>query len=240
MNRLAALARRELASSFNSPVAYIVMIFFLVLTSAWFFYGQQFFAQDTASLRGYFSLWPLVFIILIPAITMRSWSEEQRQGTAEVLLTLPLREREIVLGKFLAAMALLGITVALTVPVPLLVSPLGSFDPGPIVSQYAGALLLGAAGIAVGLFVSALSANQVTAFLLGVAFLLFITLIGQVPSLLVLPGWLAGALTWLSLDYHFDSFRKGIFDSRDAVFFLVLAVGFLTLSTRALLLRRFR
>ncbi len=240
MGRIAAVARRELASSFNTPVAYIVIIFFLVLTSAWFFYGQQFFAQDAATLRGYFSLWPLVFIILIPAITMRSWSEEQRQGTAEVLLTLPLREREIVLGKFLAALGLLGITVALTVPVPLLVSPLGSFDPGPIVSQYAGALLLGAAGIAVGLFVSALSANQVSAFLLGVVFLLFITLIGQVPSLLVLPGWLARALTWLSLDYHFDSFRKGIFDSRDAVFFLVLIVGFLTLTTRALLLRRFR
>jgi ABC-2 type transport system permease protein len=234
------VAQKELASFFNSPVAYIVVIFFLVLTSAWFFYGQQFFAQDTASLRGYFSLWPVVFIILIPAITMRSWAEEQRQGTAEVLLTLPIRERELVLGKFAAALALLAITVALTLPVPLLVSPLGSFDPGPIASQYAGALLLGAAGIAVGLFVSSLSANQISAFLLGVVFLLFITLIGQVPSLLVLPGWLAGALTWLSLDYHFDSFRKGLFDTRDAVFFLVLIVGFLTLTTRALLLRRFR
>jgi ABC-2 type transport system permease protein len=240
MRRIAAVARKELASFFNSPVAYIVVIFFLVLTSAWFFYGQQFFAQDTASLRGYFSLWPVVFIILIPAITMRSWAEEQRQGTAEVLLTLPIRERELVLGKFAAALALLAITVALTLPVPLLVSPLGSFDPGPIASQYAGALLLGAAGIAVGLFVSSLSANQISAFLLGVVFLLFITLIGQVPSLLVLPGWLAGALTWLSLDYHFDSFRKGLFDTRDAVFFLVLIVGFLTLTTRALLLRRFR
>ncbi len=239
MRRISAVARRELAAYFNSPIAYVVTIFFLVVTSAWFFFGQQFFAQDAATLRGYFSVWPMVFILLIPAITMRSWAEEQRQGTAEILLTLPLRERDLVLGKFAAALALLGIAVALTLPVPLSVAPLGSFDPGPIVSQYVGVLLLGGAGLAAGLFVSALSANQISAFLFGVVFLLFITLIGKVPSLLVLPGWLSGAFTWLSLDFHFDSFRKGLFDSRDAVYFLVLIVGFLTLTTKVLLLRRF-
>jgi ABC-2 type transport system permease protein len=240
MRRIAAVARRELAAYFNSPMAYIVIIFFLVITSTWFFYGQQFFAQDAATLRGYFSLWPLVFIVLIPAITMRSWAEEQSQGTAEILLTLPFRERELVLGKFAAALALLGIMLALTLPVPLFVAPFGSFDPGPIAGQYVGALLLGGAGLAVGLFVSALSANQISAFLIGVLVLLVLTLIGRVPALLALPGWLAGIFSWLSLDYHFDSFRKGLFDSRDAVYFLVLILGFLTFTTRVLFLRRFR
>jgi ABC-2 type transport system permease protein len=240
VGRIAAITRRELAAYFNSPVAYVVVIFFLVASAAWFFYGQQFFAQDAATLRGYFSLWPVLFVILIPAITMRSWAEERRQGTAEILLTLPVREREIVLGKFTAAFALVAATAALSLPVPLSVSLLGSFDPGPIASQYLGVLLLGAAGIAAGLFVSALSANQVSAFLFAAVFLLFITLIGQVPTVMVLPGRLSGILTWISLDYHFDSFRKGVFDSRDAMYFLVLIAGFLIFTTRVLLLRRYR
>lgn len=240
MRRIAAVARRELGSYFNSPVAYIVIVFFLVFTSAWFFFVGQFFARDTATLRGYFSVWPLAFIILLPALTMRSWAEEYRLGTAEILLTLPFRERELVLGKFTAALALLGLLAVLSLPVALLVAPLGSFEPGQIAGQYLGVLLLGAAGLAAGLFFSALSANQISAFLFGVVFLLFITLIGQVPSLLALPLWLARLLSWLSFDYHFDSFSKGLLDTRDAVYFLVLIAWFLLLTTRVLLLRRFR
>jgi ABC-2 type transport system permease protein len=240
VRRMAAVARRELAAYFNSPVAYVVVIFFLVTTSAWFFYGGQFFAQDTASLRGYFSRWPLLFILLLPALTMRSWAEEHRQGTADLLLTLPFRERDLVLGKFAASLALLGIMTALTLPVPLSVAPLGFFDPGPILTQYAGVLLLGAAGLAAGQFVSSLSTNQISAFLFGVLFLLFITLVGRLPSLLLLPGWLSAVLTWLSLDYHFDSFLKGLVDSRDVLYFLVFIVGFLVFSARVLFLRRFR
>jgi ABC-2 type transport system permease protein len=240
MRRIAAVARRELGSYFNSPVAYIVIVFFLVFTSAWFFFGEQFFAQDSATLRGYFSLWPLAFIILLPALTMRSWAEEHRLGTAEILLTLPFRERELVLGKFAAALALLGLLAVLSLPVPLLVAPLGSFDPGQIASQYLGVLLLGATGLAAGLFFSALSANQISAFLFAAIFLLFITLIGQVPSLLVLPVRLAGLLNWLSFDFHFDGFRKGLLDTRDVFYFLALTAAFLVLTTRVLLLRRFR
>ncbi len=233
------MARRELGSYFNSPVAYLAVLFFLVLTSAWLFFGQHFFAGDAATLRGYFAPWPLVFIVLLPALTMRSWAEEQRQGTAEILLTLPVRERELVLGKFLAAWALLGLACLLTLPVPLGASLLGSFDPGPIASQYLGALLLGGAGLALGLLVSALSTNQVSAFLIGVALLLVLTLVGRLPALLPLPPWLSGILNALSLDYHFDSFRKGLFDSRDAAYFLVLIVGFLVFASRVLYLRRF-
>lgn len=240
MRRLLAVARRELGSYFNSPVAYIVIVFCLVFTSAWFFYGQQFFAQDAATLRGYFSLWPLIFVLLLPALTMRSFAEEYRQGTAEILLTLPCRERELVLGKFAAALALLLLLELLSLPVPLLVAPLGAFEPGQIAGQYVGVLLLGAAGLAAGLFVSALSANQISAFLLTAVFLLFITFIGQVPSLLLLPGWLSKILSWLSFEHHFDGFRKGLLDTRDVVYFLVLTAGFLVFTTRVLLLRRYR
>jgi ABC-2 type transport system permease protein len=240
MHRVAAVARRELRAYFTTPVAYIVVIFFLVVTAAWFFYVQQFFARDTATFRGYFTTWPIVMIVLLPAITMRSWAEERRQGTAEILLTLPFREGELVLGKFAASLALLGIVVALSLPVPLSVAPLGFFEPGAIATEYLGVLLLGCAGLAAGQFISALSANQISAFLFGVVFMLFITMIGQVPAMVALPGWLAGVLSWLSLDFHFDSFSKGVFDTRDALYFAVLAAGFLFFTTKVLLLRRFR
>ncbi len=240
MSRIAAIARRELRAYFTTPVASIVVIFFLVLSAAWFFYGQQFFAQDTATLRGYFSVWPLIFILLLPALTMRSWAEERRQGTAELLLTLPFREGELVLGKFTAALGLLCILVVLTLPVPLSVAALGSLDPGQVAAQYAGVLLLGCAGLAAGQFVSSLSSNQISAFLFSAVFMLFITLVGQVPAVVALPRWLSAGLSWLSLDFHFDSFGKGVFDSRDALYFVVLAAGFLFFTTKVLLLRRFR
>ncbi|MGA2481031.1 MAG: ABC transporter permease [Spirochaetia bacterium] len=240
VHRAAAIARRELRAYFTTPVAFIVVVFFLVVTSAWFFFAQQFFAQDTATLRGYFSLWPVVFILLLPALTMRSWAEERRQGTAEILLTLPLREGELVAGKFAAAAALLLVLTLLTLPLPLSLLPFGSFDAGQIAMQYLGVLLLGCAGIAAGQFVSSLSANQISAFLFGVLFMLVITLIGQIPSVAVLPGWLAAVLSWISFDYHFDSFSKGVLDTRDLVFFAVLTAGFLLFTAKVLLLRRYR
>ena len=239
MRKVAAIARRELGAYFTSPVAYIVVIFFLVVTAAWFFYAQQFFAQDSATLRGYFSTWPLVMVVLLPAITMRSWAEERKQGTAEILLTLPFREGELVLGKFAASLGLLGIVVVLSLAVPLSVAPLGSFEPGAIATAYLGVLLLGCAGLAAGQFISALSANQISAFLFGVVFMLFITLVGRIPAIVPLPGWI-GVLSCLSLEFHFDSFGKGVFDTRDAMYFAVLASGFLYFTTKVLLLRRFR
>jgi ABC-2 type transport system permease protein len=238
--KIAAIARRELRAYFTTPVAYIVVVFFLVVTSAWFFFAQQFFAQDAATLRGYFSLWPVVFILLLPALTMRSWAEERRQGTAEILLTLPIRERELVAGKFVAAFALLLVLVVLTLPVVLSVAPFGAFEPGQIAMEYLGVLLLGCAGIAAGQFVSALSANQISAFLFGVVFMLVITMIGQIPAMTVLPGWLATAFSWISFDFHFDSFSKGVFDTRDVLYFLVLCGAFLSFTTKVLFLRRFR
>jgi ABC-2 type transport system permease protein len=240
MHNIAAVARRELRAYFTTPVAFIVIVFFLVVTSNWFYFAQQFFAQDSASLRGYFSLWPIVFILLLPALTKRSWAEERRQGTAEILLTLPLHEGEIVAGKFSAAAALLLVLIVLTLPIPLSVLPFGAMEPGQIAMEYLGVLLLGCAGVAAGQFVSALAANQVSAFLFGVVFMLAITMIGQIPSVAVLPGWLARAFSWVSFDFHFDSFSKGVLDTRDVLYFAVLTGGFLFFTKQVLLARRFR
>jgi ABC-2 type transport system permease protein len=240
MRRTFTLLRKELASYFNSPIAYIVVIFFLVFTSVWFFYIQQFVAQNVASLRSYFAIFPIVFIILLPAMTMRSWAEENKSGTVELLLTLPFKEGQTVAGKFLGAFSLLVVMLLLTVPVPLTVSPLGDFESGQIVGQYLGVLLLGAAGLAIGLFISSLSKNQITAFIMSAVVLLFFTLINQVSFLVELPAWAASVINYLSLDYHFSSFEKGLIDTRDVTFYAALAVFFLYLNTKVLVFRKWR
>ena len=240
MKQTMTLLRKELATYFNSPIAYIVVIFFLVFTSVWFFYIQQFVAQDVASLRNYFAIFPIVFIILLPAVTMRSWAEENKIGTVELLLTLPFREGQTVAGKFLGAFSLLVLTLVLTIPVLLTIAPLGDFEAGQIVGQYIGVLALGAAGLAIGLFVSSLSKNQITAFILSAVVLLFLTLINQVNFLMELPEWLGTVFNYLSLDYHFSSFEKGLIDTRDLVFYVALAAFFLYLNTKVLVFRKWR
>ncbi len=240
MKQTLTLLRKELATYFNSPIAYIVVVFFLVFTSVWFFYIQQFVAQNVASLRNYFAVVPIVFIILLPAVTMRTWAEENKIGTAELLLTLPFREGQTVAGKFLGAFSLLVLMLVLTIPVPLTIAPLGDFEVGQIVAQYIGVLALGAAGLAIGLFVSSLSKNQITAFIFSAVVLLLLTLINQVNFLVELPEWLGTVFNYLSLDYHFSSFEKGLVDTRDLVFYLALTALFLYLNTKVLVFRKWR
>ena len=230
--------RKELKSYFNSPIAYVVVITFLVFSSIWIFYLQSFFAANTASLRGYFSVIPIVFIIVMPAITMRSWAEEKKLGTLEVLLTLPFRESTLVLGKYIAALALLAIMIGLTLPIPLLAARFGSFDWGEILSQYLGALLIGAAGISVGLFVSSLTTNQVSAFLVSLFVLLVLTLIAQVNVVLSPPAWAAGVFNFISLGQHFSNFQRGLIDTRDLAYYLLVSGLFLYLNTKTLVFKK--
>ena len=230
--------RKELKSYFNSPIAYVVVITFLVFSSIWIFYLQSFFAANTASLRGYFSVIPIVFIIVMPAITMRSWAEEKKLGTLEVLLTLPFRESTLVLGKYIAALALLAIMIGLTLPIPLLAARFGSFDWGEILSQYLGALLIGAAGISVGLFVSSLTTNQVSAFLVSLFVLLVLTLIAQVNVVLSPPAWAAGIFNFISLGQHFSNFQRGLIDTRDLAYYLLVSGLFLYLNTKTLVFKK--
>jgi ABC-2 type transport system permease protein len=240
MSRLFPVYKKELRSYFNSPIAYIAVVFFLIFTSVWFFYINRFVEQNLASLRGYFGIMPLVFIILLPALTMRLWAEELKMGTAELLLTLPFNERDLVLGKYFASLSLFVLMIVLTLPVPILINPLGNFQWGQIFGEYLGVLLLGAAGISIGLFMSSVSSNQISAFIFGVIVLVVLTLANQVNMIVDLPAPLAGFFNYLALDYHFGSFKKGIIDSKDLLYFIVVIVLFLYLNIKVLMFRKWR
>ncbi len=236
--RISPVVRKELASYFNSPIAYIVVIAYLVFTSVWLFYLNQFFVHNEASLRLYFGIIPTVFVFLIPALTMRSWAEERKSGTLEILLTLPFREGEVVAGKFIGAALLVLIMMALSVPLPLSLAPLGAFDAGQIVGQYIGVFLVGCCGISVGLFISSLSANQVSSYIFCGITLLALTLAGQAGSVANLPGWLAATLSAMAFGPHYESFTKGIIDSRDVSYYVLAAALFLFLNTQVLIRRK--
>lgn len=230
--------KKELQSYFNSPIAYIVIIGFLVFTSVWLYSVNNFVAKNMATLRDYFTIMPIVFAVIIPAMTMRSWAEEWKMKTDELLMTLPFREVEIVVGKFLASTFLLLVMIVLTIPVPLTANALGTFDAGQILGEYLGVFLLGAAGIAIGLFISSLSRNQISAFIFGLVGLLFITMLGAITAVVDLPEVVNNILNYISLDQHFKSFSKGLIDTRDIVYFLGIIVTFLYLNTKMLVFRK--
>ncbi|UCF98779.1 MAG: ABC transporter permease subunit [Spirochaetaceae bacterium] len=238
MNNILPIIKKELKSYFNSPIAYILVVTFLVFSSIWIFYLQTFFASNVASLRGFFSVIPIVFIIVMPALTMRSWAEEKKLGTMEVLMTLPFRESTLVIGKFLAAISLLVIMILLTLPLPLLLGRFGDFDWGEILGQYIGVVLLGAAGISVGLFVSSLMANQISSFLISLFVLLVLTLISQVNRVFPLPPWAAGMVNFVSLGHHFSNFQRGLIDTRDLLYYGIVSALFLYLNTKTLVFRK--
>jgi ABC-2 type transport system permease protein len=238
--RALALARKELYSQGNSPAFYGIAVFFLLFTSIWLFYIQRFFTQDVASLRVYFAAFPLAFILVIPALTMKSWAEERKLGSVEILLTMPFSEWELALGKYLSAMGTLVFIIALTIPVPLSLAGLGSFDGGVIFAEYAGALLLGSAAVALGLFLSALSKNQAGAFLGSAMVLMAAMLVQQITFGFELPPPLVEAINFISLAFHFESFAKGLIDSRDLIFFVMATALFLFLNTRVILYRKWR
>jgi ABC-2 type transport system permease protein len=232
------LAKKELYALHLSPVLYGTAVFFLLFVSIWLFYFQRFFALDSASLRPFFAAFPLVFILVVPVITMKAWAEERKLGTIEVLLTLPFSEWDLVLGKFLSSFVALTGIVVLTIPVPLMVLPLGHFDAGIIVSEYVGVLLLGASATSLGLLLSAMAKSQGGAFLGSAAVLLVVMLVSQLTQTLNLPLPLASIINFFSLSFHFETFSKGILDTRDLSFFVLTTILFLFLNTRILIFRR--
>jgi len=225
-----AVARRELKSSFNSPVAYAVILGFLVFTAAWLYFVRGFFALNQADLRPYFGVMPVVIAFLAPALTMRAWAEERRLGTYELLLTMPFTEVQLVAGKFLASLAVAAAALALTLPVPLSASLLGSFDAGVLAAQYLGIFLEAAAALAIGQWVSSLAKNQVSAFLGGVLVLLLLVLMDRITAFARIGGVAASVLNWLSLAFHFEAFSRGVLDTRDLAYFAAACLVFLYLS----------
>jgi ABC-2 type transport system permease protein len=233
-----SVTRRELYSAAHSPAFYGIGVFFLLFLSIWFFYFHNFFARNTAALRPFFAAFPAAFILVIPVLTMKSWAEERKTGAEELLLTMPFSEWDLVLGKFLSVLAELLFLTALTVPVPLSVLPLSYFDGGVIAAEYAGVILLAASAGALGNLLSALSRKEGGAFLGCAAVLLAMTLMNRFVLSQSPPETLAAALNFLSLSFHFESFSRGLIDSRDLAFYVLSTALFLFLNTRVFLYRR--
>jgi ABC-2 type transport system permease protein len=238
--KVLALTKKELYSQLNAPVFYGIAVFFLLFTSIWLFYFQQFFTRNMATLRPFFAAFPLVFILVIPVITMKSWAEERKLGSAEILLTMPFSEWDLVLGKFFSSLVMILCLLILTLPLPLSLLPLGNFDGGVIASEYLGALLLGTSAAALGHLLSALSKNQAGAFLGSLVVLLLVMLMNQFTLGLNFPPLAAEILNAVSLAFHFESFAKGLIDTRDLAYFILTTVLFLYLNTRVLLFRKWR
>lgn len=226
MKNIVALFWKEFKGYFSSPVAYIFIISFLVVTN-WLFF-KTFFLTNQASLRPFFSLLPWLFLFLAPAITMRSWAEEKKLGTIELLMTLPVREYEAVLGKFFSGFAFLVLTLALTFPLVITVMLLGDPDPGPIWGGYAGACLLGGTYLAIGLFASGLTENQIVAFILAIVIGFAFLIIGENMVLYSIPSSWGPVVSYLGLGAHFQSIGRGVIDSRDLVYY-VSVIGFFLL-----------
>jgi ABC-2 type transport system permease protein len=226
------LFKKELMSYFNSPIAYIFIGVFLVAGN-WLFF-QNFFVYQQATMREYFSLLPWIFLFLTPAVTMRLWAEEKKSGTIEFLLTLPVTTWQAVLAKFFGALAFMVITIALTFTIPVSVSLLGSMDFGPMIGSYLGSILLAGAYLSLGLFISALTRNQIIAFVLGLVACFAAFIIGSSFVLLAAPAGIAPLLSFLGLGTHFDSIARGVVDSKDIVYYLSFIFLFLWLNAQVI------
>ena len=219
MQQVKYIFKKEFGAYFVSPIAYIVISIFLLVTG-WFFF-MTFFLHNQANLRNFFGLLPITFSFVIPAVTMRLFSEELNTGSYEILLTMPVRSIDVVLGKFLAGVAFVGAMLVPTLAYPLIISFLGPLDWGPVIGGYIGALLLGASFTSVGLFASSLTRNQIVAFIIGMVICFSLTLIDKM--LFFLPQSLLGFLEYLGAAFHFENISKGIIDSRDLLYFLSLS-----------------
>ena len=224
------IARRELSAYFTSPAAYIVCVLFLLFSGFMFF--STFFLYARAELRNFFRYLPLLFSVFIPALTMRSLSEENRSGSIETLLTLPVTVGEIVAGKFIAAFLSVIVMLIPTLSFALACYILGSPDSGPIIGGYLGAIFLASSYTAIGLFASSLSKNQIISFLLASSVCLVLSLL---DSMIVLfPGNVANVISFICSGSHFTSISRGVLDSRDILYFVSITAIFCALTVHGI------
>lgn len=223
-----AIFKREFTAYFATPLAYVFMVIFLMITGIFTFYMGSFYENGQADLRSFFAFHPWLYLFLIPAVSMRLWSEERKSGTLELLLTLPVSPLSAIVGKYLAALAFIALTLSLTLPMWLTVNYLGDPDNGVIVVSYLGSLLMAAAYLAIGSAMSAATKNQVIAFILTVAICFLFTVSGLPIVLDVFSGWSGKALTLvvanMSFLTHFDALQKGFVALSDIVFFVSVIV----------------
>lgn len=227
------LTRRELGAYFDSPAAYVVLSVFLLFTG-WFF-ANPLFLENTASLRSVFDLIPFIFLFFVPAVTMSTFAEERRAGTLELLLTLPIRDWQVIAGKLLAVVIFLAAGLAATLLYPLSLSLMGDLDFGQTVGGYAGLLLLGMTCGAIGMFASSVTRNQIVAFILGFGIIFVLFLLDKVTAFV--PGALAGVVEYLGTDYHAQNMMRGVIDTRDVLYY-VSVTFFATLLTAYSLSKR--
>lgn len=239
MNHAWVIAKREFRSYFDSPIAYVSITVFLVITGVLFFLaGEDFFTANQASLRRLFEWVPLVFVFYLPAVSMRLLSDERRSGTIELLVTMPVRDSEVILGKFLASLGFLLVTLALTFVFPVVVAIVGDPDWGPILGGYFGLFLIGAVFLAVGLMTSSWTQNQIIAFVLALlvnGFFYFVDrLVGAV--------WegTRDVFAYLSFQHHFQNISRGVIDTRDLVFYGSLVVVAILVASYSLASRRWK
>ena len=234
MRAIRIICRRELEAYFTSPVAYVFLVIFLLLAGFFTFTAGAFFERGEASLSAFFGWHPWLYLVLVPAVGMRLWAEERRAGTIELLLTMPITAWQAIVGKFLASWIFLALALVLTFPVVLTVNVLGEPDNGAIAAGYVGSLLLAGAYLALTGMTSALTRNQVVAFILSVVICLFLILAGFTPVTDLLTRWtspeVVDTVAAFSVMTHFDGFQKGVLDSRDLIFFFSV-IGFALFAT---------
>ncbi|OGQ85842.1 MAG: ABC transporter [Desulfobacula sp. RIFOXYA12_FULL_46_16] len=216
MKQIKTIAVKEFKDYFISPIAYIVISLFLIVTG-WFFFST-FFIFDRADLRDFFSLLPLIFSFIIPAVTMRLFSEEKNVGSYETLLTMPVSFTDIALGKFLAATMFTAAMLIPTLSYPLFISLIGEVDIGPVIGGYIGAVFLAAAYCSLGIFASSLTRNQIVAFIIGTALCFTLTILDKL--LFFMPAGILPVIEFLGAGSHFATISKGIVDSRDILYFV--------------------
>lgn len=237
------IAKRELASYFNSPVAYVFIVIFLLLTGFFTFMMGGFFRFKEATLTSFFVWHPWLYMLLVPAVGMRLWSEERRQGTLELLFTMPVNTAAAIAGKFLAGWIFLGFALLLTLPMPITVCYLGEPDLGPMLTGYIGSFLMAGAYLAISGMTSACTRNQVISFITSVVICLFLVLAGYPPVTNILLKWgaansLVEFAAGISVMFHFESMQRGVLDLRDFVYFISLVV--FALFTTNIVLKTYR
>lgn len=237
-----AIFKRELKSYFATPIALIFLTVFLILNGFFTFKLGNFFEQGQADLRPFFIWHPWLYLFIVPAVSMRLWSEERRSGTIELLLTLPISLFEAMLGKFAAAWAFLGIALILTFPIVLTVNYLGSPDNGVVFAGYVGSFLMAGAFLSIGTAISATTSNQVISFVISTAVCLVLILLGFDPVIKMLYGFfpegLAAQIVNLSFPYHFEAIQRGVVDLADMVYFL--SVTLFSLSSGVIIIERMK
>jgi ABC-2 type transport system permease protein len=234
MNNILTIYKKELRSYFSSPVAYIVLAVFLSITG-WFF-TSNLFLGGVVTMRNVFDIIPFIFLFFIPAITMRSFAEEKKTGTIELLLTKPITDLDIVVGKFLAALTLTAVALLFTWIYVISLSFIGKLDFGAVTGAYIGLLLMAGVYISIGIFASSLTHNQVVAFI--ISFLIVFVLFMLNKVLMFMPSGLASIFEYLSIDYHFGNIARGVLDTRNLIYYFSGILIFIILTKTSLESRR--